>query len=91
MPLQLLAGLTELIGVSGSFTRMALASVSRDNVLDLRKIQDTLGFQPAKGLWSSVPEIVAWANAVGLENVRLAKPGLPWMGFEAFDQDLSRI
>lgn len=76
--LNFLAGMAERLQVPLPFSRLALHSVSRNNVLELRKIRETMGFEPEYRLETSVASIAHWAKLVGLEQLRQAQADLPW-------------
>lgn len=77
-PLYALAELTERLRIPTSFTRFGLAAVSKPCVLDLKKITEVIDYQPETNFWEALPEIQMWANQVGVEALRAAKPDLPW-------------
>jgi nucleoside-diphosphate-sugar epimerase len=76
--LYFLAGLAERFHIQLSLSRLALHSVSRNNVLELRKIRETLGFEPEHHLEAAIADIAHWAKQVGLEQLRQARADLPW-------------
>jgi hypothetical protein len=76
--LRILAGIAERLRVPTSFTQLALTSVSRNNIMDIGNLVKTVGFQPERNFWKTIPDIANWVNEVGLENVRKAQPILPW-------------
>lgn len=77
-PLRAFAGFMEHMQIPASFTPLALDSVSRNNILHLEKITQTIGFQPYQNLWDDVENISTWAKQVGLKALRSADPLLPW-------------
>jgi nucleoside-diphosphate-sugar epimerase len=77
-PLRAFAGFMEQMRISTSFTPLGLASVSRNNILHLEKITQTIGFQPAANLWDEIENISSWAKQVGLIALRSGDPLLPW-------------
>ncbi len=78
-PLRVFAGILSHMRLSASFTPMSLAVVSQNNILNLEKIAQTIGFRPPLNLWDEMGNIAAWAQQVGREALRSADPMLPWM------------
>jgi len=78
-PLRVLAGILEKMNLPASFTSMGLAVVSQNNILNVEKITQTIGFRPSLNLFDEMGNIGSWAQHVGKEALRSADPMLPWM------------
>ena len=77
-PLQIVARLLERLQVPVPLTPFGLQSVSQSSVLNVKKITEVTGFQPALNLWGALSDLGTWANRAGLEVVRSGAPHLPW-------------
>lgn len=77
-PMETLANVLEQLKLARQFSPYALAAVSKNSVLDLQKITQTLGYVPRRNLRESLPELAAWVQRVGVQRVKQADPGLPW-------------
>ncbi|MEO6038583.1 MAG: NAD(P)-dependent oxidoreductase [Saprospiraceae bacterium] len=77
-PLYALARLAERLHLPTTFTRFGLDAVARSCVLDLKKIKETIDFQPERHFEEALPEIAAWADQVGVAALRAAAADLPW-------------
>ncbi len=77
-PLYALAEIGERLRIPTSFTRFGLAAVSKPCVLYLKKITETIDFQPKRNFWEALPEISDWTKQIGLADLQTANPDLPW-------------
>jgi nucleoside-diphosphate-sugar epimerase len=77
-PLRYLASTLEVLQLAKQFTPYSIATVSKNCVLDIQKIEKILGYLPKRDLWSTFPELSGWARHVGLGQIQRAAEGLPW-------------
>ena len=78
LPLSVAARVLEWLRIPAPFTRFGLAAATQNSVMNIEKINQIIGFQPEKNLWEVLPDIGAWANAVGLPAVQAGAADLPW-------------
>lgn len=64
--------------VRSNFTPFSVDAVTRDNALDLTRLSQVFDLQTFKTFENECASIAAWANGVGLEQLRNADAGLPW-------------
>lgn len=76
--LNFIASLLTLFNIQTKLTPMAIATISKPNVLNIEKIQTELDYRPERNFYNSYSEIVAWVKTVGLEKVKNAEKDLPW-------------
>lgn len=81
LPLKWLADISFSLGLASQLTPYALATVSKDCVLDIQCAREALGYQPQRDFWTSLTEIAQWANHSGLERIKRASADLPWLSF----------
>lgn len=77
-PLVWSSKLLAALRISSNFTPYSLATVTKDNVLDIQSIRRELGYVGQADVWGALPEMVAWVKRVGLHKIALGEKGLPW-------------
>ncbi len=76
--LEWMAVVLSSLKLARSFTPYSLSAVSKDCVLDIQKITQTLGYQAPRNFEESLPEIAAWVRG-RVDRVREAAVGLPFL------------
>ncbi len=81
VPILTIIGLLKYLGISTRLTKQSVSTLTHDNILAIDKARKTLDYQPIHDLYSSEPEIIRWADEVGLPSLLAAEADLPWRGF----------
>lgn len=77
-PLRSLANALETLHLTKQFTPYSLASVSKHCILDLQRIETSMGYQPELHFWNTLHKTVSWVKKIGLNRVKMAIENLPW-------------
>lgn len=80
-PILAAVGLLERLGIPTKLSTQSINTLTHPNILDITRAKRQLHYRPKFDLYSTLPDIIQWADEVGLQRLLAAEPDLPWRNF----------